>query len=224
MRRRRTARGGWELALLLIALSRAAAQPLDVLQPLLLALTGSTLVQTGTPPVRQAPGVRSQACCALLWSRKSLAVHTWHTPTQALVLPGSGPARRAHRQCSCPACAQNRRRLAQQSEPGARCAVCGAVGSGCGCVGAAAHAAGYQCTPEAAAQAAAVCAQLPPDRNLTATAANFAARAPGASFAAGDWSGAAGSADSAAARAFTFYGQCVPPPPTVLALLTACCV
>ncbi|KAK9826158.1 hypothetical protein WJX81_002328 [Elliptochloris bilobata] len=29
-----------------------------------------------------------------------------------------------------------------------------------------------------------------------------------ASFAAGDWSGAAGSADGAAMRAFTFYGQC----------------
>ena len=65
--RRHSARAGWAVALLLFALSGAAAQPLDVFQPLLLAVTGTTLVQTGTPPVRQAPGVRTPAYPAFAW-------------------------------------------------------------------------------------------------------------------------------------------------------------
>lgn len=54
-------RGACLLACLLLA-SAAAAQPLDVLQPLLLSLTGTTLMQTSTPPVGQASGVRPWPC------------------------------------------------------------------------------------------------------------------------------------------------------------------
>jgi hypothetical protein len=90
---------------------------------------------------------------------------------------------------------------------------CGGAGGPCGCVAADAAAAGFQCTPESAAQAAAVCAQLPPNGNAT-RGASFARAARGPSFAAGDAfaDAAASGTSTVAAQNFTFYGQCAPGP------------
>jgi hypothetical protein len=49
------------LLCVLLAWDAAGAQPLDALRPLFLQLSGSTLVQSGSPPVRQALGVRLRA-------------------------------------------------------------------------------------------------------------------------------------------------------------------
>jgi len=49
------------LLCVLLAWDAASAQPLDALRPLFLQLSGSTLVQSGSPPVRQALGVRLTA-------------------------------------------------------------------------------------------------------------------------------------------------------------------
>ena len=180
VRRRHTARAGWAVALLLFGLSGAAAQPLDVFQPVLLAVTGTTLVQTGTPPVRQAPGVRRPAYPAFAWDvclpPSVLFAYIPSVAGRLLARPADAADLPARRTAGGWRSRRSRARLVQsaaQLEAGA-----GAWGPR--------HAAGYRCTPEAAAQAAAVCAQLPPGGNLTATAASFAARARGASFAAGD--------------------------------------
>lgn len=116
---------------------------------------------------------------------------------------------------------QSRRRLAQQSNAAVRCVVCSRDGGPCGCVAAGAAAAGYQCTPEADVQVAAVCTQLPAVGNATRSASSFARVARGMIFAAGDLVGASGAAGGVgdpsgaaggeALRAFTFYGQCAPP-------------
>ena len=53
------------LLCVLLALDAASAQPLYALRPLFLALSGSTLVQTSSPPVRHALGVRTPRTCHL---------------------------------------------------------------------------------------------------------------------------------------------------------------